>query len=61
MLRNFQKAYIPFSSSEGNRIFCGRSGNEERKIVAWEMEIRKNRPSGNGRELSRECMGYTVK
>lgn len=61
MLRNFQKVYIPFSSSEGNRIFCGRSGNEERKIVTWEMEIRKNRPSGNGRELSRECMGYTVK
>ena len=33
MLRNLQKAYVPFSSLENTKIFCGRSGNEERKIV----------------------------
>ena len=33
MLRNLQKAYVPFSSLENTMIFCGRSGNEERKIV----------------------------
>jgi len=33
MLRNLQKAYVPFSSLEKTRIFCGRSGNVERKII----------------------------
>ena len=36
MLRNLQKAYVPFSSLEKTRIFCGRSGSEERKIIRME-------------------------
>lgn len=35
ILRNFQKAYLSFSASEGKGVFCGRSGNEARKLVGW--------------------------
>lgn len=62
MLRNLQKAYLSFSSSEGKGVFCGRSGNEVRKLVGWGMQIRKNRAIENGRELTgRAGLWHTFK